>query len=83
MIGFRSVLDRHEAGELNQIDAGELLGISERTFRRWCRRYEEDGEAGLLDRRLGRTSPKRVPGTELEQRAANTAAADLLRSPLI
>ena len=61
MISFRSVLDRHEAGELNQIEAGELLGISERTFRRWCRRYEEDGEAGLLDRRLGRTSPKRVP----------------------
>jgi hypothetical protein len=33
MIGFLSVLDRHEAGELNQTDAGELLGISERTFR--------------------------------------------------
>jgi len=46
MISFRSVLDRHEAGELNQIDAGELLGVSERTFRRWCRRYEEEGEAG-------------------------------------
>ena len=61
MISFRSVLDRHEAGELNQIEAGELLGISERTFRRWCRRHEEDGEAGLLDRRLGRPSPKRVP----------------------
>src|SRR3954454_23800166 len=60
MISFRSVLDRHEAGELNQIEAGELLGVSERTFRRWCRRYEDDGEAGLLDRRLGRPSPKRV-----------------------
>jgi hypothetical protein len=32
MIGFRNVLDRHEAGECNQIEAGELLGISERTF---------------------------------------------------
>src|ERR1700761_4312686 len=61
MIGFRSVRDRHEAGELNQIEAGELLGVSERTFRRWCRRYEDDGAAGLLDRRLGRPSPKRVP----------------------
>ena len=61
MISFRSVLDRHEAGELNQIEAGELLGVSERTFRRWCRRYEDEGEAGLLDRRLGRPSPKRVP----------------------
>jgi transposase len=61
MISFRSVLDRYEAAELNQIEAGELLGISERTFRRWWRRFEEDGEAGLLDRRLGRPSPKRVP----------------------
>ena len=61
MISFRSVLDRHEAGEINQIEAGELLGVSERTFRRWCRRFEDDGEAGLLDRRLGRPSPKRVP----------------------
>jgi hypothetical protein len=52
MISFRSVLDRHEAGELNQIEAGELLGVSERTFRRWCRRYEDDGETGLLDRRF-------------------------------
>src|ERR1700691_2907199 len=61
MIGFRSVLNRHEAGELSQIEAGELLGISERTFRRWCRRHDDDGEAGLLDRGLGSTSPKRVP----------------------
>jgi hypothetical protein len=60
MISFRSVLDRYEAAELNQIEAGELLGISERTFRRWCRRFEDEGEAGLLDRRLGRPSPKKM-----------------------
>src|SRR3954464_10380179 len=64
IISFRSVLDRHETGEPNQIDAGELLGVSERTFRRWCRRYEEEGAANLLDRRLGRPSPKRVPVDE-------------------
>src|SRR5947209_7407049 len=40
---------------------GELLGVGERTFRRWRQRYEEDGEAGLLDRRLGKISGKRVP----------------------
>ena len=61
MIRFRSVLDRYEASELNQIEASELLGVTERTFRRWCRRHEESGEAGLLDRRLGQTSGKRVP----------------------
>ncbi len=61
VIKFRSVLDRYESSELNQIDAAELLGISERTFRRWCHRFEEAGDAGLLDRRLGGVSGKRVP----------------------
>jgi transposase len=69
MIKFRSVLDRYESSELNQIDAADLLGITEQTFRRWCHRYEEGGEAGLLDRRLGHGSGKRVPvdrGEEVE-----------------
>jgi transposase InsO family protein len=61
MIKFRSVLCRYEASEFNQLEAAELLGISERTFRRWCLRFEDAGEAGLLDRRLGRASGKRVP----------------------
>ena len=61
MIKFLDILDRYEAAELNQMEAAELLGVSERTFRRWCRRYEEDGEAGLLDRRLGKASGRRVP----------------------
>ena len=61
MIKFRSVLDRYESSDLNQIEAAELLGITERTFRRWCHRYEEAGDAGLLDRRLGGVSGRRVP----------------------
>jgi transposase len=61
MIRFRSVFDRYGANEFNQLEAAELLGVSERTFRRWCQRFEDGGEAGLLDRRLGRASGKRVP----------------------
>ncbi|MBV8746540.1 MAG: helix-turn-helix domain-containing protein [Xanthobacteraceae bacterium] len=34
------------------MEAGELLGMSERQFRRYRDRYEEDGLAGLVDRRL-------------------------------
>jgi transposase len=41
-----------------------LLGIDERTFRRWCRRYGEEGEAGLADRRLGKPSGRQVPVDE-------------------
>ena len=44
-----------------------MLGVSERTFRRWTRRYEEEGEAGLIDRRLGKASGKRVPADRAEE----------------
>ena len=64
---FIDVFGRHESGTLSQAQAAELLGIGERTFRRWCRRFEAEGEAGLLDRRLGKASPKRVPQREAEQ----------------
>jgi len=45
----------------------DLLGIDVRTFRRWTRRYEEEGEAGLLDRRLGKASGKRAPSDRAEE----------------
>jgi transposase len=48
-------------------EAAELLGVSERTFRRWRRRYEEEGGAGLIDRRLGQASGKRVPSDRAEE----------------
>jgi transposase len=67
MIKFRSVLDRYESSDLTQTDAADLLGITERTFRRWCHRYDEGGEAGLLDRRLGHASGKRVPVDRSEE----------------
>src|SRR5437763_12496221 len=62
---FRDVLSRWELSELSMLEAGELLGISERQFRRYRDRYEEDGLEGLIDRRLGKPSPKRVPAREL------------------
>ena len=61
MARFVELLRRWEQAELNQAEAAEILGVSERTFRRWLARYDEEGEAGLLDRRLGKGSGKRVP----------------------
>lgn len=57
---FCDVLGRFEARRLSAPDAAELLGMSERSFRRYRRRYEEEGLDGLFDRRLGKASSRRV-----------------------
>lgn len=67
MAMFLNILNRWESAELNQEEAAELLGVTERTLRRWTRRYEEEGEAGLLDRRLGKASGRRVPADRAEE----------------
>jgi transposase len=59
------VLSRWEAKKLSALDAGEFLGMSERTFRRYRQRYEEEGAGGLRDRRLGKASLKRVPADRI------------------
>src|ERR1700680_3689141 len=47
--------------------AAEILGISDRHMRRWRERYVEEGYNGLLDRRLGKPSPKRVSLATVER----------------
>ena len=42
--------------------AAEILGISDRHMRRWRERYVEEGYNGLLDRRRGKPSRRRVAG---------------------
>jgi transposase len=66
MLKLREILFRWERAELSQLEAAELLGVHERTFRRWARRFEAEGEMGLRDRRLGRRSGRAVPPTEEE-----------------
>ena len=62
---FEGLLDRHERGELSQIEAAEMLGISERSFRRWRGRLREEGPEGLRDRRLGKPSSRRAAEAEI------------------
>jgi len=63
MMKFEAMAERWEQGGLSQAEAAEILGMSERNFRRWYGRWLEEGEAGLLDRRIGRPSRRRVPET--------------------
>src|SRR5271170_6520806 len=47
--------------------AAEILGISDRHMRRWRERYVEEGYSGLLDRRRGKPSRRRVPLATVEK----------------
>src|ERR1035437_3086920 len=47
--------------------AAEMIGISDRQLRRWRKRYGDQGYDGLLDRRRGVPSSKRVPKAQAEQ----------------
>jgi transposase len=62
---FEALLDRHERGELSQQEAAEMLGITERTFRRWRDRLRDEGVEGLRDRRIGKPSSRRAATEEI------------------
>ena len=63
---FEELLDRYERGEFLQEDAAQMLGVSDRTFRRWRERLREEGPTGLEDRRM-RPSGKRAARAEVER----------------
>jgi transposase len=62
---FEGLLERHERGELSQVEAAEMLGIGERTFRRWRDRLRDEGPQGLRDRRIGKPSSRRAAAAEI------------------
>lgn len=63
---IQEVILRAASGELTWIQAARIIGVTDRTMRRWKWRYEQHGYDGLLDRRTQRPSPKRVPLKEVE-----------------
>lgn len=62
----QEVILRAMSGELKWIEAAEIIGISDRSMRRWRDRYKKHGYDGLYDRRNKRPSPKRVPIKDVE-----------------
>ena len=61
---FEALYARRQQRILTMAEAGEILGVTERTFRRWSDRYDAEGVEGLQDRRLGRASARAVPVDE-------------------
>src|SRR4051812_17217846 len=56
----------HQAKKLSCVEAAELLGMSERHFRRLRDAYEAHGAEGIVDRRRGRASGRRAGVDEIE-----------------
>ncbi len=56
----------HRAKKLNCCEAAEMLGLSERHFRRLRDAYEAEVAEGIIDGRRGRASGRRAPVDEIE-----------------
>ena len=52
--------------KLTQEEAGRLLGVSQRTFRRYVERYEDSGLEGLRDKRWMQPCSRKAPGAEVQ-----------------
>lgn len=57
---FKEAYGGWRRGAITQEEAAGVLGVCERTFRRYLVRYEEEGMEGLIDRRLGQISHRDV-----------------------
>jgi hypothetical protein len=62
---FEEAYEGWERGRLTQEEAALLLGVCDRTFRRYLVRYEEKGMEGLIDQRLGQISHRCAPVDEV------------------
>jgi len=52
-------------GRITQEEAARMLGVCERSFRRYVDRYHENGLDGLLDKRLTQASARKAPVDEV------------------
>jgi transposase len=61
---FWEVNERFHRHELTCEQAAEVMGVSVSTFYRKRQRFAEEGAGGLVDRRIGKISARRVPVDE-------------------
>ena len=68
MMKVQDVLLKAMAKKITRWAAAEIIGVTDRTMRRWRERLEQDGYSGLADRRKGKPSAKRIPLATIEKR---------------
>jgi transposase len=62
---FEEAYEGWNAGRLTQEEAARLLGVGERSFRRYLVRYEAEGLDGRMDPRLEQVSSRKAPVDEV------------------
>lgn len=62
---FEEAYEGWNQGRLTQAEGAQILGMCERSFRRYVLRYEAEGLEGLIDRRLEQVSNRRAPVDEV------------------
>jgi transposase len=67
MMKAQEVILKAAAGKLKWWEAAEIMGVTDRTMRRWRDRLNEHGYSGLWDYRKRQPSPKRVPMATVER----------------
>jgi transposase len=67
MMKLQDVLLKAMAKRITGWAAAEIIGVTDRTMRRWRERLESDGYSGLVDRRKGKPSDKRIPLAKVDE----------------
>ena len=67
MMKVQDVLLKAMAKKITWWAAAEIIGVTDRTMRRWRDRMEIGGYAGLADRRKGKPSAQRIPVATVEK----------------
>lgn len=67
MMKLQDVLLKAMAKKITWWEAAEIIGVTDRTIRRWREKLESDGYSGLVDRRKGKESDRRVPLQQVEE----------------
>src|SRR5258708_5412951 len=67
MMKLQDVLLKAMAKKITWWDAAEIIGVTDRTMRRWRERLEEGGYSGLADRRKGKPRPRRIELATVEE----------------
>ena len=77
---IQAVILRAVGKRITWWQAAEIIGVTDRTMRRWKGRYEEHGYDGLYDRKLGKPGmpwigrPPQMPGARPSATSASSAS---------